>query len=374
MARTAPVADVQHHHRALGDARPRPGAGEQRLQPRLGHRLQPRIEGRAQHQVGIAREAVGQPRQRPVGEPARPQRRRRGRADARRAPPSPGPARARPHRPSPSSTSAARATARSGEARGLRRDGALGSPASIAACHSVSRRAGTPKNSRAAASTPIGAGAEIDAVQVDLQQLVLGEAPLQPERQQRLLHLAAGGALRRQEQVLGELLGDGGAALHHRPRPPIRPGGAADADRVEAEMAPEAAVLHRQQRGGQVGRQVAQPHQLAIEVALGRQQRAIGRHQPHRGAPRRAERRFRPRHVPGEPEQRRRASRCRPRPVSTTSQRSTRRQPAVADPARREDGEGGAVRRRSMSAAPAAPAPATTPVSLRKTHAWWPAS
>src|SRR6266851_5158605 len=36
----------------------------------------------------------------------------------------------------------------------------------------------------------VGAGAEIDAVEVDLEQLVLGEFVLEPERQQRLLHLA----------------------------------------------------------------------------------------------------------------------------------------------------------------------------------------
>ena len=52
------------------------------------------------------------------------------------------------------STSRARAAAAAGSARGLNREGARGSPASTAACHSVTRRAEMPKYIRAAASTP----------------------------------------------------------------------------------------------------------------------------------------------------------------------------------------------------------------------------
>ena len=63
-----------------------------------------------------------------------------------------------------------------------------------------------------------GAAAEIGAVEVELQDLVLGQPRLQPDRQERLLDLALDGALVGQEQVLGELLGDRGAALHARRR------------------------------------------------------------------------------------------------------------------------------------------------------------
>ena len=52
------------------------------------------------------------------------------------------------------STSRARAAAAAGSARGLKREGARGRPASTAACHNVTRRAETPKYIRAAASTP----------------------------------------------------------------------------------------------------------------------------------------------------------------------------------------------------------------------------
>ena len=94
-------------------------------------------------------------------------------------------------------------------------DGALSRPASIAASaqrHVPGRLAEVAPRRRVDA---IGAGAEIDAVEVELEDLVLGKAELQPEREDHLLHLALEGALRREEQVLGELLGQRRAALHH---------------------------------------------------------------------------------------------------------------------------------------------------------------
>ena len=60
-----------------------------------------------------------------------------------------------------------------------------------------------------------GAAAHIGAVEIELEDLVLGEPRLEPDREERLLDLALDGALVGQEQVLGELLRDRGAALHH---------------------------------------------------------------------------------------------------------------------------------------------------------------
>src|ERR1700689_4420462 len=57
----------------------------------------------------------------------------------------------------------------------------------------------------------IGAGTEIDAVEVEFENLRFGEFVLEPERQHDLLQLAGDGALLGEEQVLGELLGDGRA-------------------------------------------------------------------------------------------------------------------------------------------------------------------
>ena len=53
-----------------------------------------------------------------------------------------------------------------------------------------------------------------------------------------------------QEQVLGELLGDGRAALHHGAGRQIADAGAHEADRIDAEMIVEAAVLGGDHRRG----------------------------------------------------------------------------------------------------------------------------
>src|SRR5262249_57075444 len=57
--------------------------------------------------------------------------------------------------------------------------------------------------------------AHIGAVEIELEDLILGEPRLEPQGEERLLYLALDRALITQEQVLGELLGDRGAALHH---------------------------------------------------------------------------------------------------------------------------------------------------------------
>ena len=51
-----------------------------------------------------------------------------------------------------------------------------------------------------------GAAAHVGAVEIKLQNLVLGEPRLEPDGEERLLHLALDGSLVVQEQVLGELL------------------------------------------------------------------------------------------------------------------------------------------------------------------------
>ena len=55
----------------------------------------------------------------------------------------------------------------------------------------------------------IGAAAEIDAVEVELEDLVLGEFALEREREDRFLDLAPEAAVVGQEDVARELLGDG---------------------------------------------------------------------------------------------------------------------------------------------------------------------
>src|SRR2546423_1754920 len=99
---------------------------------------------------------------------------------------------------------------------------------------------------------PVGAGAEIDPVQVDFEDLVLCETVLEPERQQRLPDLAGEAALRSEEEHFGELLGDCAAALNDVPSAEIGYGGADQADRVDPEMAVEAAGLGRGDRLRQI--------------------------------------------------------------------------------------------------------------------------
>ena len=80
------------------------------------------------------------------------------------------------------------------------------------------------------------AGAEIDAVQVQSEDLVLAVAPLQIQRQHGLLHFAVEGAARAEEQVLGQLLGDGGTALHDMAAHHVLQRRARQSDGIDTQM------------------------------------------------------------------------------------------------------------------------------------------
>ncbi len=125
----------------------------------------------------------------------------------------------------------------------------------------------------------VGAEAEIDLVEIELEDLVLGIGPLDLQREQRLLDLAGERHLVGQQEVLGDLLGDGRGAL----RPPARTvvlqvdrAGARDALEVEPVVLVEILVL-----GGQEGVDHHLRHGLDrnVEPALGGvfgDQRAVG--------------------------------------------------------------------------------------------------
>ena len=159
-----------------------------------------------------------------------------------------------------------------------------------------------------------GAGAEIDAVQPDLEDLALAEAVLQPQRQQQFLHLAAERARVGQEQVLGDLLGDGRAALHQPPAGEVDPDGARQADRIDAGMVPEPAILDRDRGGRQIGRHVGQPQRIADDVAEGGEHVAGAVLQREARPARRVQRGFGPRQVAREPQQHDARAPARPRP------------------------------------------------------------
>src|SRR5690606_4705714 len=92
------------------------------------------------------------------------------------------------------------------------------------------------------------AAAHIGAVEIELENLVLGVVRLEPEREEGFLDLALERALGAEEQVLGELLGDRGAALQRLLALRIAHQRAQRAYDVDAEMLVEAAVLGRERR------------------------------------------------------------------------------------------------------------------------------
>src|SRR6185295_1690329 len=100
----------------------------------------------------------------------------------------------------------------------------------------------------------VGAGAEIDAVEIELEDAALGEPGLKPQRQHDLLDLSLEGPLRFQEQVLRQLLGEGRTALDDAARLIVGEEGPDEADRIDTEMMIEAPVLDGDDRLRQIGR------------------------------------------------------------------------------------------------------------------------
>ena len=134
-----------------------------------------------------------------------------------------------------------------------------------------------------------GAAAHIGAVEIEFQNLVLGEPRLQPDREKRLLHLALDGALVVQEQVLRKLLGDRRAALSDTAGLRIGHQRARRAGDVDAEMVVEAAVLGGERRLDQVVRKILERNRIIvldaaaadrIAVAIEERYREIGFLQP----------------------------------------------------------------------------------------------
>ncbi len=86
----------------------------------------------------------------------------------------------------------------------------------------------------------------------------------EPQGEERLIHLAFDGALVAQKQVLGELLGDRGAALDDAAGARIGDEGAERAAEVDAEMLVEAPVLGGEHGLDQMVRQFVERHRMAV--------------------------------------------------------------------------------------------------------------
>ena len=133
------------------------------------------------------------------------------------------------------------------------------------------------------------AAAQIGAVEIKLEDFVLAQMGLEPQRQERLVDFALDGALVAEEQILGELLGDGRAALHHAAGLRVGHQRAERAVKVDAEMLVEAAVFGRQRRLDQIVGHFVERHRIVVldaavadlvAVAVEKRHREIGFLQP----------------------------------------------------------------------------------------------
>src|SRR5687768_17681099 len=94
--------------------------------------------------------------------------------------------------------------------------------------------------------------AELDAVQVLLEDLLLREMPLEAERPERLADLRAPPALAGPEQPR-ELHRDRRCARDDAPAPEVVAGRARDGERIDTVMLPEPHVLHRDEGEQEIG-------------------------------------------------------------------------------------------------------------------------
>ncbi len=134
-----------------------------------------------------------------------------------------------------------------------------------------------------------GAAAHIGAIKVELEDFVLGQPRLQPDREKRLVHLALDGALIVQEQILRQLLGNRRAALPDTAGLCVGYQRARGAGDVDAEMIVEAAVLGGERRLDQVVGKILKRNRIIvldtavadrIAVAIEKRHREIGFFQP----------------------------------------------------------------------------------------------
>src|SRR6185437_9091898 len=180
-----------------------------------------------------------------------------------------------------SSTTLARARAAGRLMCGANLVGALNRPASIAASevHVAHRLVEIEMRSAVGAE---GAAAHIGAVQIELQDLVLAQPRLEPDREEGFVDLALDGAFIGQEQVLGELLGDRRAALAHAAGLRIGDERARGTGHVDAEMVVEAAVFGGERRLDQVVRKVFQLDRIVMLDAAAADRIAVAIEEGHR--------------------------------------------------------------------------------------------
>jgi len=95
---------------------------------------------------------------------------------------------------------------------------------------------------------PEAAAAHIGAVEIHRENFAFGQVGFKPEGDERLLDLAIQGPLIRQEQVLGQLLGEGGAALHNAAGACVFRQSPTETEQIDAPMLEESPIFGRQHR------------------------------------------------------------------------------------------------------------------------------
>ena len=122
--------------------------------------------------------------------------------------------------------------------------------------------------------------AQIDFVEIRLQNFGLAEPGLKADRHDRLIELAGQRLSGIQKQVLDQLLGDRATALDDVAGAQVSQQRAQHGARIDAVVVPELAILHGLNAGDQQGRKIGDRHQRAIAVVLRQQAAQFGRRQP----------------------------------------------------------------------------------------------
>ena len=126
------------------------------------------------------------------------------------------------------------------------------------------------------------APAQIGAIKVKFENLVLGQAHLEPEREEGFFDFALDCALVGQEQVLRQLLTDRGTTLHHAPGARVCEHGAEQSGKVDAEMLVEATIFGGERRLDQVVRELIERDRVIVSDAAGAEFVAVAVEKGHR--------------------------------------------------------------------------------------------
>ena len=141
------------------------------------------------------------------------------------------------------------------------------------------RRLGDARDAAAFAASPI------HHVEIHLEDLVLGQQELEPDREEHLAHLAIPGALRPEEEAARELLRDRARALAHAAGLEVDDQRAQVGAQVEAPVVVETAILGRDDRLAHHLGDARQRHPRAADPRIVHEQRGDDRLEARRARP-----------------------------------------------------------------------------------------